>query len=192
MTRIGITGGIGSGKSLISQLLRLEGIPVYDTDWHAKDLQINNAELKAQIKATLGEESYLANGQLNKAYIASKIFNDKTLLKAINDLVHPAVWKDFERWEQKEEEKGRTIVGIESAILYEAHLNEKVDTVWNVTAPVELRIERACKRDNKQREAIEVRIRNQKPDASKGDTIINNDNSHSVIEQVEKALKNMQ
>ena len=184
MIKLGITGGIGSGKSVISALLRIADVPVYDSDSRAKDLQTSDQDLRRQLIEVLGAECYLTDGQLNKPFIANKIFNDKQLLSAINNIVHPAVWKDFEQWAAQQADKGHQIVGFESAILFQSHLNERFDYIWTVEAPTDVCIERACKRDNKQRELIEARIKNQQPVNGLGDTSINNDGRHSLIEQV--------
>lgn len=184
MIKIGITGGIGSGKSVVSALLRLMDIPVYDTDKHAKDLQTSSPALRQQITHILGEEAYLEDGSLNKAYIAGKIFSDKGLLAQINAVVHPAVLEDFNNWVTIQQKAGCPIVGLESAILHQARLNEHLDIVWNVEAPVETCIARACRRDNKNREQIEARIRNQHFTQNEGEKQIINDDHHSLIEQV--------
>ncbi len=188
MIKLGITGGIGSGKSVVSTILRTAGVPVYDSDSRAKELQTTSRQLRQQLVSVLGEESYLPNGQLNKPYIASKIFNDKHLLATINNIVHPAVWEDFEQWAEQQHQNGFCIVGFESAILFQSHLDKRFDTTWTVIAPTEICIERACKRDNKRREQIEARIRNQQSIQGLGDYTINNDGRHSLIEQVMEGL----
>lgn len=188
MIKLGITGGIGSGKSVVSAVLRIAGVPVYDSDSRAKALQTTDEKLRQQLTAALGAECYLPNGQLNKPYIANKIFNDKQLLATINGIVHPAVWNDFEQWAEQQHHNGYEIVGFESAILFQSHLNERFDYVWTVDAPTEICIDRACKRDNKQREQIEARIKNQQPTKGLGDYSIDNDGQHSIIGQVMEAI----
>lgn len=188
MIKLGITGGIGSGKSVVSAVLRIAGIPVYDSDSRAKELQTCNEKLRKQLIATLGADCYLPDGQLNKPYIANKIFNDKQLLSAINNIVHPAVWEDFEQWAEQQNNNGYEIVGFESAILFQSHLNERFNYIWTVDAPAEICIERACKRDNKQREQIEARVKNQLSTKGLGDLSINNDGLHSLIGQVMEGI----
>lgn len=192
MIKIGITGGIGSGKSVVSELLRLLDVPVYDTDSNAKRLQTEDAEIRQKFIETLGEECYLCNGQLNKPFIANKIFNDRSLLEAVNSIVHPVVKKDFENWAKIEQQKGNNIVGIESAILFEAKLNKEVDYVWVVDAPIDIRIERAILRDKNKREQIEARIRNQQTTYKDADATIVNDDKHSLIDQVCQLLEKIQ
>ena len=187
MKIIGITGGIGSGKSVVSRILNTRGIPVYDCDKNAKRLEEEDLNVVDSIKAAFGEDSYMA-GKLNKQYLAKKIFGDKKNLETMNNIVHPAVRKDFAQWCDKNKANGVKIVGIESAILSESSIDKIVDSVWVVTAPLETRIERACKRDKAKREDIENRIINQKESA--GDVIILNDDEHSLIMQIEVALKN--
>lgn len=189
MIKIGLTGGIGSGKSTASHILRLMGVPVYDTDSQAKRLQVCNAELKSQIEAILGKDAYLSNGELNKPFIAQKIFSDKALLAQINGAVHPAVLADFEQWTRQQAEAGHKTVGLESAILHEANLHDHLDYTWWVDAPLETCIERACQRDSKPRELIEARIRNQHSAAAACDATIVNDGCHSLIAQIAEKLQ---
>ena len=184
MKFIGITGGIGSGKSVVSGLLTLEGIDVYDSDSNAKRIIKDSPEVKAQITQLLGSGAYDSSGELNKPYIAEKIFADKSLLASMNSIVHPAVWDHYVAWSQKKEKEGKQATAFESAILYESGLYSHFDQIWWVEAPLELRIERACRRDNASREKIEARIRNQKPAPQQADAVIWNDDCHSLIEQV--------
>lgn len=182
MIRIGITGGIGSGKSVVSKILKLHGIDVYDCDNNAKRLQTENIELKNNIISLLGAESYIDN-KLNKSYIASKIFQDKELLSKINEIVHPIVKADFNSWCKAHETSNKNcIVAIESAIMKEANIDLLVDEVWTVTAPEEVRLSRACKRDNADKEQILSRMRKQT--ISNIGLIIKNDNASSLIEQI--------
>ncbi|MBQ0028980.1 MAG: dephospho-CoA kinase [Bacteroidales bacterium] len=184
MKKIGITGGIGSGKSVVSQILRINGIPVYDSDSRAKALQVENKEVVASVKALLGEESYLTDGSLNKPYIAQKIFGDKALLAAMNAIVHPAVRHDFNAWVETQKNNGIETIGMESALLYQAGLEKTVDEVWVIESPLEMRIGRAIKRDKANREQIEARIRNQRTEWPESAKIIYNDERESLIKQV--------
>lgn len=188
MKKIGITGGIGSGKSVVSQILRISGIPVYDSDSRAKAIQVENKEVIASVKALLGENSYNEDGSLNKPFIAQKIFGDKELLAQMNAIVHPAVRQDFNNWAKIQEEKGAKAIGMESALLYQAGLEKTVDEVWVVDAPLKLRISRAIKRDNANREQIEARIRNQRNEWPNSAKVIYNDEKESLIKQVLKRL----
>ncbi len=184
MLRLGITGGIGSGKSVVSKTLKVLGIPVYDCDSRAKWLQEHDADVRREIKSLLGDGVYEGE-RLNRKKMASMIFSDSTLLAKVEGIVHPAVEKDFNRWcvEQKKE-----IVGLESAILYECGLDKKcIDKVCLVYAPTETRIERVAQRDSANIEEIRRRMVNQASDddkIKKADFIVNNFSNHSVICQV--------
>lgn len=184
MLRLGITGGIGSGKSVVSKTLKVLGIPVYDCDSRAKWIQENDADVRREIKSLLGDDVYVGS-RLNRKKMASMVFSDATLLAKVEGIVHPAVEKDFNRWcvEQKKE-----VVGLESAILYECGLDKKcIDKVCLVYAPTETRIERVAKRDSANIEEIRRRMANQASDddkIKKADFIVNNFSNHSVICQV--------
>lgn len=192
MIKLGIAGGIGSGKSVISRLLQVMGVPVYDCDSNAKRLQETSQEIKDAYIELLGTEAYLPGGKLNKTYIADKIFGDKDLLQKINNIVHPAVFKDFESWAN---EQDSLIVGMESALIMQSERARKVlDVICLVTAPTELRIERAMKRDNAPREKIEQRIANQADDDESSryaDFVIVNDDKCGLIHQTRVMISEM-
>lgn len=181
---IAITGGIGCGKSVVSALLSVMGYPVYDCDKGAKWVMENDPQLRGELTALFGEETYLANGGLNKPYLASRIFNDTEAREAMNACVHPAVARDLVQ---------SGCVFFESAILFESGFDKLVipDKVWTVSAPLELRIERAMIRDNASREQIIQRINSQMSQEEKekrADDIIINASPYSVIEQVNALL----
>jgi len=187
MNRIAITGGIGSGKSVVSKVLRIMGYPVYDCDYEAKRLMNSDPQLKKGLADAFGAETYLADGSLNKPYLAQLIFSNPDNLQTMNQLVHPAVANDFLQ-------SGCTFV--ESAILFEAHFDAMIhpDQVWCVAAPLELRIERTMSRDGATREQVLARIGNQLPQEEKlkkSDAVIWNDAQHSTIEQINSLLKKM-
>ncbi|MCQ2200365.1 MAG: dephospho-CoA kinase [Paludibacteraceae bacterium] len=192
MIKLGIAGGIGSGKSVISRLLQVMGVPVYDCDSNAKRLQETSQEIKDAYIELLGAEAYLPGGKLNKTYIADKIFGDKDLLQKINNIVHPAVFKDFESWAN---EQDSLIVGMESALIMQSERARKVlDVICLVTAPTELRIERAMKRDNAPREKIVQRIANQADDDESSryaDFVIVNDDKCGLIHQTRVMISEM-
>lgn len=184
MLRLGITGGIGSGKSVVSKTLSVLGVPVYDCDSRAKWLQENDADVRRKIMNLLGDDVY--EGQrLNRKKMAAMIFSDASLLTEVEGIVHPAVENDFNRWclEQKKD-----IVALESAILYECGLNKKcIDKVCLVYAPTETRIERVARRDSANIEEIRRRMANQASDddkLKKADFVVRNYSNHSVISQV--------
>ncbi len=167
--RIGITGGIGAGKSYVSHLLtEYFSIPVYDCDREAKGLMTTSPHIRHQLSALLGVEAYLSDGSLNKPYIAHYLFGDAEHAHRVNAIVHPAVKADFETWATCQEQKNgpQTVVALESAILIEAGMADAVDAVLLVDAPLELRLQRAMRRDGVVREQVEERIRQQASDSA--------------------------
>ena len=154
MFKVGITGGIGSGKSTVCRLFAERGVAVYDTDAAAKRLMAEDEALKRGIVARFGAESY-RDGVLNRPYLAERVFGDDKEREALNGLVHPAVIADFEHW--AEEQQGEYVV-LESAILFEAGLDKHLDRVVAVLAPEALRVERAMKRDGATRTQILSRM----------------------------------
>ncbi|MBQ5394082.1 MAG: dephospho-CoA kinase [Alistipes sp.] len=160
MFKVGVTGGIGSGKSTVCRLFAARGVAVYDTDAAAKELMNTSEELKQALTARFGEATYL-DGALNRAYLAERVFGNESELQALNGLVHPAVIADFERW--AEEQTGEYVV-LESAILYEAGLDKHLDAVVAVLAPEQLRLERAMRRDGASEEQIRSRMAAQMSD----------------------------
>ena len=157
MYKVGITGGIGSGKSTATRMLEGMGVAVYLSDNRAKELMNSDEGLRQQIVARFGAEAYV-DGVLNRPYLAERVFSNESELAALNALVHPAVMADFDAWAEEQESP---YVVIESAILFEAGLDSRVDCVVSVLAPTELRIERTMQRDGMSREEVERRIANQ-------------------------------
>jgi dephospho-CoA kinase len=183
--QIGITGGIGSGKSLVSRIFNLLGIPVYDADSRAKSVMTTDGILVSQIKKEFGVLSYNGDGSLNREYLAEHVFSDPEKLKLLNSLVHPRVGEDFNRWLK---EQNSAYVLKEAALLFEAGSNAALDKIIVVSAPEELRINRVLLRD-KHRTAQQVKdiIRNQLKEEEKlklADYIIVNDESRPLIPQV--------
>ena len=160
MFKVGITGGIGSGKSTVCRLFAARGVAVYDTDAAAKRLMAEDEGLKGQIIARFGAESY-RDGALNRPYLAERVFHSEQEREALNGLVHPAVIADFEAWAERQ---GGDYVVLESAILYEAGLDKHLDRVVAVLAPEALRLERAMQRDGASREQIVSRMAAQMDD----------------------------
>ena len=143
--QIGITGGIGSGKSLVCRIFSRFGIPVYDADRRAKSLMTTDGILISQIMKEFGDLSYDEKGELNRTYIAAKVFSDEGQLGKLNSLVHPRVAVDYQNW--LTEHKDACYVVKEAALLFEAGSNKLMDKVIVVTAPEELRIQRVLARD---------------------------------------------
>lgn len=163
MKIIGLTGGIGSGKTTVAKLFEALGVPVYDSDKEAKILMNTSKVLIKEIKGLLGEEAY-KESELNRRYIAGKVFKDKKLLKKLNAIVHPAVRENFLQWVS---EQNTSYVIQETALLYENNAASLYDAVILVTAPEELRVERVLHRDATSKEAVLARINNQLSDKEK-------------------------
>lgn len=158
--RIGITGGIGSGKTYVCRLLEQQlGVPLYDCDREAKRLMHSSPELRRQLSALVGAEVYDADGHLDKAVMSRYLFADAAHAARVNAIVHPAVKADFLAWAAQQ----ATDVLMESAILVEAGMRDSIDCLVVVEAPLELRIERAMRRDAASRQQVEARIRQQMP-----------------------------
>lgn len=160
MYKVGITGGIGSGKSTVCRMLARRGVSIYEADSEAKRLMASSESLRSDIISLFGEEAY-SGGALNRAYLAERVFCDTEALARLNGVVHPAVMRDFGAWADMQD--GDYVV-LESAILFEAGLEGEVDATVAVMSPVELRLERAMRRDGASRERIEERMRNQLSD----------------------------
>ncbi len=160
MKLIGLTGGIGSGKSTVAGLFRTLGIPVYESDQRAKDLMQTNHQVRNEIIALFGPEAYNAEMILNRAWIASKAFTNPTLLKQLNDIVHPAVFQDLIDWTGEETQRNAPYLIQESALLFEEQLAKRFSAIILVVAPEEIRIERVMKRDGVTKEDVQKRINN--------------------------------
>lgn len=167
MIKIGITGGIGSGKSYIAHLLEQRGIPLYDTDREAKRLTVTHPQIRKELSALLGTEVYHADGTLNKYLVASYLFSSPEHAEHINQIIHPCVYKDFLAWADRQAASGVEIVAMESAILFESGFQTAVDYVVMVYAPLELRIKRAMQRDSASETQIRARISAQMDDEEK-------------------------
>lgn len=182
--KIGITGGIGSGKSVVSRLLEVMGIPVYISDVETKRLTATDTVIRQELIALLGQEVY-AGGTLNKPLLASYLFSTPRHARQVNGIIHPRVKTDFRRWVQLR--TACPLVGIESAILIEAGFAGEVDVIVMVYAPEEIRIQRAMKRDASSRKLVEKRVRSQMGDEEKrltADFVIVNDDKTPLIPQV--------
>ena len=190
MLKIGITGGIGSGKTTVCKMFEVLGIPVYYADARAKALMTEDPILVAQIKDLLGKKVYQKDGSLDRKRIAKIVFNDKEKLTQLNSLVHPAVAIDGENWHKSQTDVSYTLK--EAALLVESGSYKSMDYLISVWAPKELRIERVQIRDNTSREEVEARIDKQMPEIEKlkaADLVIINDENSSLIEQVMKIHK---
>ena len=178
---IGITGGIGSGKSVISKELRRMGYEVYDTDSEAKRLIVENVQIRRNIENLLGKEVYKDNVYQTQI-VASKVFANKSLLVQLNAIVHPAVREDILSRTQDFINNTTSLYFIECAILYTAHLDDICDKVVAITAPEAIRLERTIARDSSDKDKVRARMRMQdvEHDIQRADIIINNDGSTPV------------
>ena len=187
MKLIGLTGGIGSGKSTVAGLFRTLGIPVYESDVRAKLLMNENKEVKEQILKLFGHDAYSNDQELNRSWVASKVFSDPSLLKQLNAIVHPGVYNDLKQWANEELQRAAPYLLQESAILFEEDLLSGLQAIILVVAPETTRISRVMKRDNSTEEQIRDRMKFQWPDEKKiplSDFIIYNDGERSLISQV--------
>ncbi len=186
--KIGITGNIGSGKSIVSGIFRTIGIPVYDCDTEAKRVMRNDTLIRQEIIKTFGKECYTDNKEINKKHLARIIFNDTTALQKINSIVHPQVKKDFINWSKKQ---NSTAVAVESAILFEAGLHDSVDIIVAVYADRAICIQRACRRSGADSKEIEQRLNEQMPTekiiAQSNYSICNNPDT-PLLPQIDKLL----
>ena len=181
--RIGLTGGIGSGKTTVAHIFETLGIPVYYSDDAAKKIMNENVVLQQQIIQYFGEESYI-NGQLNRPYLAEVIFNNDEKRTLLNSLVHPLTIDDANNWMLQ---KNTPYAIKEAALIFESDVWKHLDKVVGISAPYELRLQRAMQRDNISREAVEARMAKQMNEEEKMkrcDYILYNDEQQLLIPQV--------
>ncbi|MGQ9621779.1 MAG: dephospho-CoA kinase [Bacteroidales bacterium] len=188
--RLGITGGIGSGKTIISRIFTILGVPVFSADDEAKEIMTSDKLIMEQIIQAVGKNVY-RNGILQRKELAKMIFNDKNLLEKINRIVHPAVFKRFTEWEKQQ---NYPYVIMEAAILFESRANTLVDKVLTVVAPENERIKRVMERDNIREKEVADRIRNQYDDdfrISRSDYVIDNSGNKLIIPEILKIHSEM-
>lgn len=191
MKIIGLTGGIGSGKSLVSKYFESKGFPVYNSDDKAKEIMFSNSQLKSEIIELLGENSYV-NNQLNRKFIASKVFSNKDLLQKLNQLVHPKVQHDFLDWTINQ---NANFCIKEAAILFESGAYKNCDLIILVTANDEIRIKRVMQRDNCSKEEVVSRMKTQWNEEDKKPLsnfiIYNNTTVENVYMQVDEIIEKL-
>lgn len=191
MKIIGLTGGIGSGKSLVSKYFESKGFPVYNSDDKAKEIMFSNSQLKSEIIELLGENSYV-NNQLNRKFIASKVFSNKDLLQKLNQLVHPKVQHDFLEWTINQ---NANFCIKEAAILFESGAYKNCDLIILVTANDEIRIKRVMQRDNCSKEEVVSRMKTQWNEEDKKPLsnfiIYNNTTVENVYMQVDEIIEKL-
>lgn len=192
MITIGVTGGIGSGKSVVCDIFRLHGIPVYDADREAKELNDTSPVIRAELSRHFGEELY-REGRLDRKAFASIIFQDKQKLATANAIIHPELAKDFLNWCGRQEQHHSMAI-IDAALLFEAGFNQWLNKIITVYAPKEIRLQRTIARDRSSVDKVEARMNAQLPEEEKirqSDFTICNDNRHSLILQVAEIIKKL-
>jgi dephospho-CoA kinase len=183
MLKIGLTGGIGSGKSTVARIFEVLGIPVYYADQAARDLMNNDPELKKQIIAEFGSGTF-TDGQLNRAWLADQVFGNPEKLAILNSFVHPVTMRHADAW-MKDQVSAYAIK--EAALIFEGKLEKYFDFIIGVTAPENLRLERAVQRDHSKPESVLQRMRQQMDETKKislCDFVIVNDEKQAILPQV--------
>lgn len=195
MLKIGLTGGIGSGKTTVAHIFEILGIPVYYTDDAAKKIMNEDQNLQKQIIQHFGKESFI-NGKLNRTFLADAVFSDPAKTKLINSIIHPLTIADAEKWMQKQ----HTAYAIkEAALIFEAKAEKNLDLVIGVSSTYELRLQRVMLRNKISKEAVEKRMQNQMDENKKMercDFVLNNNETELLIPQVvalhQKILQNIE
>ncbi|MDB5236732.1 MAG: Dephospho-CoA kinase [Hymenobacter sp.] len=188
MLRIGITGGIGSGKSIVSRLFQALGVPIYDADTRARWLMENDEALRQQLSAAFGPVTYDAAGRLNRPVLAGTVFRNPARLAQLNALVHPHVGTDFERWAAAQQRAGHAYVLKEAALLFEAGSYKQLDRIITVFAPLPVREARVLRRDPHRSpadvQAIMAKQLSEKEKMQRADYVLSNDDVRPLLPQV--------
>ena len=186
--KIGVTGGIGSGKTVVCQIFKTLGIPVYNADIQAKVLMTKDRDVKTAIRNNFGDMAYFRDGSLNTDYLSLHVFKQKDLLKILNSIVHPAVGRDFDSWVLNQ--AGKPYIIKEAALLVEAGSYKSLDHLITVTAPADMKIDRVLKRDkHRTKSDVENIMSNQLDDKekiAKSKFVIKNDGKTLIVPQVLK------
>ena len=188
--KIGITGGIGAGKSLIAQIFQVLNIPVYNADQRAKSLMISDKQTREAIISLLGPKAYLPDGRLHSEYIASRVFPDPWLLNSLNAIIHPAIARDYHTWHVSQVDVPYTLK--EAALLYDAGSYLTMDAIIVVAADEEVRIQRVMQRDRCSREDVQSRLNRQWSEDRRlqlADYVITNDGLQPLVPQVLRVHK---
>jgi dephospho-CoA kinase len=190
MTILGVTGGIGSGKTTVCKLFESKGIPVYNSDERAKHLLAHHPEVKQQLLKVFGETVF-TNNLPDRKKIAQLVFSDKEKLKLLNAIIHPKVKEDFEQWKKQQSSK---LIIKEAAILIESGAYKQVDKILVVTAPLQTRIQRVMQRDGVSKQDVESRLNNQFSDEERikySHFVIDNSGEKDLEQQVDEILKQL-
>lgn len=184
MMKVAVTGGIGSGKSVVCSVFNKMGIPVFNADFEAKQIVNYNETIKQKLIALFGADIYQQNGTIHRKKLADIIFNDKIALQNVNAIIHPAVYKAFQNWANIQK---APFVIQEAAIVFENGHTDRFDKIITVAAPIELKVERCIKRDGISKELVLERMKNQLPDDYKiehSDFVVVNDNKQMILPQI--------
>lgn len=182
--KIGITGGMGVGKTSVSRIFETFGIPIYDADQRAKALMTDNEAVRKDIEDEFGWDAYKKDRSLNRKYLAKIVFDNPDKLEKLNAIVHPRVFENYNQWVK--EQSGAPYTIKEAALMFETESYKQLDEIIVVTCPINIRIDRIMKRDNSKREDVLKRINNQMTDKERlkrANYIIKNDGSKSLIHQ---------
>lgn len=185
--KIGVTGGIGSGKTTVCKIIEKLGFPVFYSDLEAKNLMLHSATVVSAVKSIFGESAY-REGQINRSHLAQIVFNNPSLLNELNQIIHPEVRKAFDAFAQ--ENVNQKLVFNEAAILFETGAYKNFDFTILVSAPIELRVKRVCERDHVSEQDVLKRMQNQWPDENKiplADFVIHND-QQALKPQIESVI----
>lgn len=190
MYLIAITGGIGSGKSIVSRMLAVMGYHTYDCDNRAKQLMTNDKDVRQQLVQAFGPETYHGDGAINRQHLSSVAFGNKSALARLNGIVHPATARDMQRWAREQADAGARVAFVETALLRTAGLDRLVDGVWHVTAPADVRIQRVMKRSGLTAEQVSSRMAAQSIEdaVADGECVIINDGIAALIPQISHLL----
>lgn len=193
MKLIAITGGIGSGKSVVSRMMQVMGYHVYDCDSQAKRLMTDDEDVKRQLVDAFGADTYLADGSINREHLSAVAFSDHDALACLNAIVHPATARDLQRWSAEQSSQGAALAFVETALLRTAALDREVNQVWHVTAPDDVRIERVMARSGLTAAQVQARIHSQalEDEVAPGEHELVNDNNHSLLVQVMSLLQQL-
>ncbi len=186
---IAISGGIGSGKSVVSRILSTIGYPVYDCDSRAKILMDTSVEIKREISENISE-SAVKNGNIDRVVLGNIVFNDTNALSILNKIVHDYVKCDLLQWYKH----FNGICFVETAILYQSHLDDVVNEVWEINAPTDIRVKRVMERNNMTQQQVESRIASQQftPEKYHSNThSVINDNEHALLPQIEYLISQL-
>ncbi|MBQ9576224.1 MAG: dephospho-CoA kinase [Muribaculaceae bacterium] len=194
MKLIAITGGIGSGKSVVARIVQVMGYQVYDCDSRAKALMTESRDVKGELIEAFGTEVYMADGSLNRKHLSAVAFTDEKALARLNGIVHPATARDMLHWAESQATTGAQVAFVETALLRTAGLDLLVDDVWHVTAPDDVRVARVMVRSGLTAQQVRDRMASQLVEDRIADNehVILNDNEAALLPQVIQLLNNIQ